>query len=599
MSKGHHPKPQLEHVLWLRRAASQMAWAPIWRNTGQAAIALREWPGRSAICRAVWCNPAAGTYSGVSGTAHVECNHKTVQMETSPPSTKESECAFRGVNPATAQELEPVFACTSLRELDRAVQRAAEAFHVFGRLPGKRRQEFLESIASGLQASAPAIIQRAHAETALTVPRLQGEMARTCYQLRFLAALAGEGSWVDARIDHAAPDRQPQPKPDVRSMLLPIGPVAVFGASNFPLAFSVAGGDTASALAAGNPVLFKVHPAHPGTSDLVGKVIREARNTLGLPTGTFELLFDTGTEVGTALVGHPLIKAVGFTGSRRAGRALMDLASARTEPIPVFAEMGSINPVFVLPGAMRERAESIAEGVHASVTLGTGQFCTNPGLVVVQGGQIAELFQKRLSELISRTDAGTMLTSSICANYQGGIESLKRVAGVRELARGKAGAGPNCASAILLATDARTFLDEPCLGGEVFGPSTLLVLCSHLDEMLDVARSLEGQLTATIHATEAELDQGSDLITVLETKVGRLVANSYPTGVEVCSAMVHGGPYPACSNAGSTSVGARALQRFARLVCFQGWPDRALPPELKESNPLRLWRIVDGVPGRH
>lgn len=505
----------------------------------------------------------------------------------------------RGVNPATGQELEPPFHCTTLEELDCAVRRANEAFKLYGRFPGKRRQSLLEAIASNLESASEPIIERAHAETALPKARLQGEMARTCYQLRFLGNVAGEGSWVDARVDHGAADRKPQPKPDVRSMLRPIGPVAVFGASNFPLAFSVAGGDTASALAAGNTVLFKVHPGHPGTSDLVGRAIQKAIKELGVPDGIFSLLFDSGSEIGPALVQHPLVKAVGFTGSRRAGRMFVELAAARPEPIPVFAEMGSINPIFILPGAIRERGTAVAEGVHASVTLGTGQFCTNPGLIVVRAGQFLDAFRRRLVELFSTTPPGTMLTSAICRNFHAGIEALKSVRGVSELARGTTESGANSASAILLEVDAATFVREPALAQEVFGPSTLMVVCATEEEMLHVARSLEGQLTATIHATETELAESAELVNLLETKVGRLIANGYPTGVEVCDAMVHGGPYPACSDGRSTSVGGRSIQRFARLVCYQNWPDCALPNELKESNPLGLWRIIDGTHGRH
>ncbi|MDH7501744.1 MAG: aldehyde dehydrogenase (NADP(+)) [Verrucomicrobiota bacterium] len=505
----------------------------------------------------------------------------------------------RGVNPTTGQELDPPFPCTTIDELDRAVRCATDAFRTYSRLPGKRRASLLEAIAANLEAGADPIIERAHTETALPKARLQGEMARTCYQLRFLGRLAEEGSWVDARVDHGAPDRKPQPKPDVRSMLRPVGPVAVFGSSNFPLAFSVAGGDTASALAAGNSVLFKVHPGHPGTSDMVGRAIQKAVQASGMPDGVFALLFDSGTGIGAALVQHPLVKAVGFTGSRRAGRMFVDLAAARPEPIPVFAEMGSVNPVFVLPHAMHERGAAIAEGIHASVILGVGQFCTNPGLVVFKADQAARAFQQRLAELFSNTAAGTMLTPAICRNFISGIEALKRVDGVSELAHGTTDNGPNRAAAVLLAVDAATFLREPLLAQEVFGPSTLLVRCQTEEEMLNVANSLEGQLTATVHASDAELAKGGDLIQALEAKAGRLIANGYPTGVEVCDAMVHGGPYPACSDARSTSVGARAIQRFARLVCYQNWPDRALPDELKDSNPLGLWRIVDGVPGRH
>jgi alpha-ketoglutaric semialdehyde dehydrogenase len=383
--------------------------------------------------------------------------------------------------------------------------------------------------------------------------------------MRMFAALIEEGSWVDARIDHG--------KVDVRSMRRPIGPVAVFGASNFPLAFSVPGGDTASALAAGCPVIVKAHPAHPETSKLT------ARSIAGVvPDGVFALV--EGFEEGIELVKHPLIKAVAFTGSRRAGRALMDLAAARPEPVPVFAEMGSINPVFVLPRAMRERGAEIAARLHASVTIGAGQFCTNPGLVIALK---ADDFIDELAKKMSATPCAPMLSSSIADAYRSGVERFASLASRRAFVEG---------GAALFATNASTFLAHEELSEEVFGPSTLVVECESRERMLDVARSLEGQLTATIHANEG--DDFEDLVKILETKVGRIVFNGFPTGVEVVPAMVHGGPYPATSDPRSTSVGTRAIERFTRLVAWQNAPDEALPEELKESNPLAIRRMVDG-----
>ena len=506
---------------------------------------------------------------------------------------------FRAVNPAHGGGLEPVFVSSAPPQVDRAAKLAAEAFAQYGWMAAARHRALVHRIAARLEAGADAIIERAHLETALPAARLQGELARTCFQLRMYGDIAAEGSWVDARIDHADPQRKPQPKPNLRSMLRPLGPVAVFGASNFPLAYSVAGGDTASALAAGNPVLVKAHPAHPGTSDLVGHAVSEAVRELGLPAGTFALLFDAATEVGAQLVQHPAIKAVGFTGSRRGGRALMDLAAARPEPIPVHAEMGSVNPVFILPGAWRQRGEEIVACLHASATLGVGQFCTNPGLVLIDADETGEAFLHRLAALMDATPSGLMLTPAICDSYRRGVEARQQVRGVRTVSRVAAGSQGCSGGAALFATDADTFLREPDLAQEVFGPTTLVVECRGLAQMLEVAQALEGQLTASVHASETELPSAAPLARLLETKAGRLIYNGFPTGVEVCHSMVHGGPYPASSDARSTSVGGRALARFARPVSFQNWPDAALPDVLKEGNPLGLWRIVDGVLGRH
>ena len=493
-------------------------------------------------------------------------------------------------NPATGEDLEPAFAEPSPEEIDRALALAAEAAIPYGKLSGRSKAHFLRTIADEIEALGDALVNRATAETALPAARIQGERGRTCGQLRMFADLVEEGSWVDARIDHADPDRQPVPKPDTRSMLRPVGPVAVFCASNFPLAFSVAGGDTASALAAGNPVVVKAHSAHPGTAELVGSAVRVAVEKCGLPEGVFSVLFGGGRTVGATLVKDARIKAVGFTGSRAGGRALMDLAAARDEPIPVYAEMSSINPVFVLPGAMSERAEAIATGLHGSVTLGVGQFCTNPGLVFAGGAD--EKFTGTLKGLMGETAAATMLTSGICEAYRGGVEKLGAIEGVEALVSG--GAEGNAASAAVFKTDAATFLAGNGIDDEVFGPATLLVQHESREQLLELARSLEGQLTATLHGTEEELQEHSDLIQILETRVGRLVVNSYPTGVEVGQSMVHGGPYPATSDGRSTSVGTQAIYRFARPVCYQGFPQSALPDEVTDANPLGVRQLVNG-----
>jgi alpha-ketoglutaric semialdehyde dehydrogenase len=500
------------------------------------------------------------------------------------------------LNPATGKRLEPGFFDASLADVEAAARLSTKAFEQFSRWTVPLRAALLRRIADLFEANLPAIVERANCETALPAARLQGEAARTCGQLRLFATLLEAGWWQEARIDHADPARKPLPKPDIRSMLVPLGPVAVFSSSNFPLAFSVAGGDTASALAAGCTVIVKPHQGHPGTSELVASVVSQAARECGAPEGVFSMLYGPGREIGIALVKHPLVKAVGFTGSRAGGRALMDAAAARPVPIPVYAEMGSINPVFLLPGALEAAAESLATGLHASVTLGVGQFCTNPGLVFVQVSPAMNKFLEKLQTLMSATPAGTMLTESICAEYHAGLQQFSQVAGVQQPgAQAAAAAGNGCsAQAALLVTDAETFLQNRSLMDEVFGPSTLVVRCASRAEMLAAAEILEGQLTATVHATHEELAASHDLLSILQTKAGRVLYNGFPTGVEVCHAMVHGGPYPATADGRSTSVGTRALQRFLRPVCYQNFPEATLPDELKEKNPLGLWRLVDG-----
>ena len=501
---------------------------------------------------------------------------------------------FAAGNPATGGELPVKFHSATAQEVDRAAELAAQAFTIVSQWSGARRAEFMKRIAELLEANAATIVERANLETALPPARLQGELARTCFQLRFYGEAAASGLFSGARIDHADANRKPLPKPDVRSLMCPLGPVVVFGASNFPLAYSVAGGDTASAFAAGCPVIVKAHPAHPGTSELVGMLIQQAAREAGAPEGIFSLLFDDGHEIGVALVKHPLVKAVGFTGSRRGGRALMNLAAVRPEPIPVYAEMSSVNPIFILPGALAERPEEIAAGLHGSVTLGVGQFCTNPGLVFVERGAAAKTFLQKLEALIAATPAGTMLTPGICSAYHAGTGKFSKTPGVRLAAKVEADAGKVQAGASLFVTDAETFLGNHSLMDEVFGPSTLVVECLSREQMLAAARAAEGQLTATIHGTPDDLAAHRELLDILATKAGRLVLNAFPTGVEVCHAMTHGGPYPSTSDGRSTSVGTRAAERFLRPVSFQNFPDAALPDELKESNPLNIRRLVDG-----
>lgn len=497
-------------------------------------------------------------------------------------------------NPTTGLSLQPGFIPATLEEVDLAAHLAAGAFEIYRTTPGRQRAAFLRKIATNIESVAEEIIERAGQETALPRARLQGETARTCAQLRLFAQVAEEGSWVNARIDRADPERKPLPKPDIRSMLRPLGPVVVFGASNFPLAFSVAGGDTASALAGGNTVIVKAHTAHPGTSELAGHAVRQAVRECDLPEGLFSLLFGSGSQIGTALMKHPLVRAGGFTGSRTAGRILMDVAASRPEPIPFYAEMSSTNPVFILPGALRERAAHIAAGLHASFTMGAGQFCTKPGMVFLPKGPDAIPFENKLRQLVKDSTPFHLLTNTIHSAYDSSIAGRKQHSGVEVSAAGSQTATEGfVANPVLFETDAESFLASD-LDAEIFGPTTILVQHSNRDQVLAIARGLEGQLTATIHGTDQDLRDFADLIAILETKAGRLVFNGFPTGVEVTHAMVHGGPYPSTSDGRSTSVGSHAIFRFTRLVCYQGFPDAALPVELRNENSLGIWRMLNG-----
>ena len=504
--------------------------------------------------------------------------------------------AFQAFAPATGEKLEPSFHSATGEEVDLAVRLAAEASAFFALLSGAKKAEFLETIASKIEAQTESLVARAHQESALSVARLQSETGRTCSQLRMFARVVREGSWVNARIDRADPQRKPVPKPDVRSMLRPLGPVVVFGASNFPLAFSVAGGDTASAFAAGNPVIVKAHPAHPGTSELVGRIIRESVRACDLPEGVFSLLFDSGISVGAALVQHPLVKAVGFTGSIPAGRALFDLAVKRPSPIPFYGEMGSTNPTFILPGALAARGEKIAAELYGSFTLGAGQFCTKPGLIFLSEGKPSEALVNVLGGKVAESSKFTLLTAGISASYGREISDRKNRADVTLVAEEKStGSVPSFeAGATLFQTDVTSFLASPDLSNEVFGPETLLIRYSKKEQILEAARSLHGHLTATVHGTEQDIVEFAELITILENKVGRIIYNGYPTGLELCDAVVHGGPYPASTDSRTTSVGTLAIFRFARPVCYQDFPDVALPDELKNENSLGIWRMVDG-----
>ena len=503
---------------------------------------------------------------------------------------------FHGINPVSGEILPTDFHSANEGDVDRAARLAEEAFETFAGRSGRSRAEFLRKIATNIESVAEDIKKRGSAETGLPEGRLAAETGRTTGQLRLFADLLDEGSWVDARIDTAMPDREPLPKPDIRYMLRSVGPVTVFCASNFPLAFSVAGGDTASAFAAGCPVIVKAHHAHPGTAEIVGQAIADAVKACGLPEGIFSLIYGSGRVVGRALVKHPAVKAVGFTGSRSGGRALFDLAAARPEPIPVYAEMSSINPVFLLPGALRERAEAIATGLHGSLNLGVGQFCTNPGLIL--GSKNAEMnaFKADFAEKIAATGSATMLHSGIRDSFVAGVSRKRANVGVSVVSVVECDAGPGQADVApaVFSTDAKTYLKDPELNEEVFGPSTLFVESSDRDDLLRIANELEGHLTASIFGTDEELAANADLITVLQRKVGRLIFNQFPTGVEVCHSMVHGGPYPATTDGRSTSVGSAAIFRFARPVSYQNSPQDVLPEELKDGNSLNIMRTIDG-----
>jgi NADP-dependent aldehyde dehydrogenase len=497
--------------------------------------------------------------------------------------------AGRGRNPALGEQLELEYVSATESEVERAGDLAAAAFPAFSLLSPRRRAGFLRAVATQIEGLGAELVERMTAETGLPAARVEGERGRTCGQLRMFAELIEDGSWAEVRIETARPERAPLPKPDLRSMLVPSGPVAVFCAGNFPLAFSVAGGDTASALAAGCPVVVNAHSGHPGTAEMVGLAVVEAARETGMPEGVFSLLYGAGHEVGQALVRHPAIRGVGFTGSRAGGTALMALAASRPVPIPVFAEMSSVNPVFVLDHALRERWGAIATGLHGSVTGGVGQFCTKPGLVFLNAGREADQFVAKLGSLVAATPACPMLNQAIADNFATRRSRLGSMAAVQVVAE-----GVDHQAGVFLTT-ARSWRKNGVLHEEVFGPSTLVVLCENDADLVRSAEALEGQLTATVHAEAADSDVARALLPVLARKAGRVVHNGFPTGVEVCHAMVHGGPFPATSDGRATSVGSAAITRWTRAVCFQNTPASLLPAELQDGNPRKLWRLVDGA----
>ncbi|PTR28204.1 MULTISPECIES: aldehyde dehydrogenase (NADP(+)) [unclassified Pseudomonas] len=480
-------------------------------------------------------------------------------------------------------------------EVDAAANAAAAAYPAYRSLSAERRAQFLEAIADELDALGDDFVAVVCRETALPTGRIQGERGRTSGQMRLFAKVLRRGDFYGARIDRALPERQPLPRPDLRQYRIGLGPVAVFGASNFPLAFSTAGGDTASALAAGCPVVFKAHSGHMATAEQVADAIIRAAEKTGMPAGVFNMIYGGG--VGEALVKHPAIKAVGFTGSLKGGRALCDMAAARAQPIPVFAEMSSINPVILLPQALEVRAESIARDLTASVVQGCGQFCTNPGLVIGIRSPQFSAFVQQVAGLMGDQPAQTMLNAGTLSSYGKGLQKLFAHPGIEHLA-GSPQQG-NQAQPQLFKADVSLLLDgDEVLQEEVFGPTTVFVEVVDQAQLSAALNALHGQLTATLIGEPEDFEQFAGLTALLEQKVGRILLNGYPTGVEVCDSMVHGGPYPATSDARGTSVGTLAIDRFLRPVCFQNYPDNLLPDALKNGNPLRIQRLVDGQSSR-
>ncbi len=494
---------------------------------------------------------------------------------------------FRAVDPATGAELEPAYHVLAPADVDAAVDAARAAFATYRATSPSQRASFLRTIADNLDSRRDALVERAMAESGLPQARLTGEVGRTSGQLRLMASEVELGEHQGVRIDHAQPDRA-VPAPDLRLRSVPLGPVVVFGASNFPLAFSTAGGDTAAALAAGCPVIVKAHNAHPGTAELAGRAIADAVAEHHLPGGVFSLVYGSGNDIGAQLVGHPQVKAVGFTGSRSGGLALVEIAQRRRVPIPVYAEMSSINPVLVLPGRAGE-IEEVADGYVGSLTLGSGQFCTNPGLLFVPAE--ADDLVAAIGERVSASIGQTMLTAGIREAYDRGAA---RLSASTVVAAGTAGDGPNAPAPIVLQASAQELRDNPSLGEEVFGAAGLIVRYTDLADLEATLDSLEGQLTVTVQTTEVDHDAVEQLLPRLEELAGRIIVNAWPTGVEVTHSMVHGGPFPATSDGRTTSVGTLAITRFQRPVSYQGLPDALQPDAVRDANPYGLPRRVDG-----
>jgi NADP-dependent aldehyde dehydrogenase len=513
------------------------------------------------------------------------------------PVVGEGKAAF-GFNPASNEQLEPAYTLLTEDQLKAATAAAAEAYASFSTLDPETHAGFLEAIADNIESIGEELIIRAGQETGLPAARLQGERARTTGQLRLFANVVRQGDFRGVRIDPALPERTPLPRADIRQRQIPLGPVAVFGASNFPLAFSTAGGDTASALAAGCPVVFKAHNAHPGTGELVGQAIVKAVRDAGLHPGVFSLIYGPGSSIGQALVADPAIKAVGFTGSQSAGIALMRTAAARPEPIPVYAEMSSLNPVFVFPGALTGSAEQIdalAQQYVTAVTGSSGQLCTSPGLLFAPAGELGDKLAAAVGRAVSACAGQTMLTAGIAGSWNAGAEALGAAANVTVVGQGTPGPTENAPAPTIFGTDIGDFVSNHVLHEEIFGAASLVIRYSTAEELIAATNRIEGQLTASLQLTEEDYPTAVQLLPALEQKVGRIIVNGWPTGVEVGHAMVHGGPFPATSDARTTSVGTLAINRFLRPVAYQNLPQELLPAPLQDANPWHLNRRIDGT----
>lgn len=501
---------------------------------------------------------------------------------------------FKTFNPQTNEENEIIFTEASEVEINKAVELAAEAYKKYSKVSGMEKSEFLNNIADEIEGLGDELIKTYCLESGLPEGRAVGERARTLFQLRTFADLIKEGSWVEATIDTADPDRKPIPKVDIRKLLIPLGPVVVFGASNFPLAYSTAGGDTAAAFAAGCPVIIKSHPMHAGTSELVASAIINAVEKTGMPNGVFSNLNSSGIEVGVSLVKHPLVKAVGFTGSIRGGRALYDLAAQRPEPIPVFAEMGSINPVLILPEALKLKGSEWAKTYAGSITLGSGQFCTNPGLILgIKSDELTNFIQN-LSEEIVEIEPTCMLHPNIIGAYEVNKEKMRNQQGVQTTGKYPKKVASNYGRQLIVTVEGANFLSNTNLHQEVFGPFSMVVQCKDSFQLEEIIARLEGQLTGTVLAEKGELQKYEKVVRALQNRVGRIIFNGVPTGVEVCPAMVHGGPYPASTDSRFTAVGINSIKRWVRPFSYQNWPNEQLPEELKNENPLGISRLIDG-----
>ena len=503
--------------------------------------------------------------------------------------------AIKAINPQTGETLEGNFRVASSTEISLALQKARDAYKTYKNKSGQDKAIFLDAIADEIVALGDDLVQRAMAETALPEGRIVGERGRTVGQLKLFASLLREGTWVEASIDTAVPGREPVPKPDIRKMLVATGPVLVFTASNFPLAFSTAGGDTASALAGGNPVIVKAHESHLGTNELIAGAIIKAAKKTGMPDGVFSSLTGTGFELGKHLILHPAIKSMAFTGSFSGGKALYDLASRRPDPIPVFSEMGSVNPVVILPENLKENGKALATSYAGSITLGTGQFCTNPGLIIGMEGEELTNFTSNLSKEIEKIAPSTMLNKGIAENYNKRIDSLLKEKGVKQEGQASRDNSPNKGVPTVASATGKDFIKNPLLHEEIFGPFSLVVKCADKEELGNVIEALKGQLTVTVLGNQKDLPVFNAEIESLKEICGRIIFKGVPTGVEVCHSMFHGGPFPATTDNRFTSVGTDAIKRFVRPMCFQDAPEYLLPDELKNDNPVNIWRKIDGV----